>query len=83
MRRPLDAYVRGDHGPSVEALDSDVELWRDPQSFPEGGGRVSGAPVQQVWTVSYKLRDGKIVRIEYHPDKERALKAIGADERGE
>jgi hypothetical protein len=27
------------------------------------------------------LRDGKIVRIEYHPDKERALKASGADER--
>jgi ketosteroid isomerase-like protein len=48
-----------------------------------GRGRVSGVPVEQLWTVAYKLRDGKIVRIEYHPDKERALKAIGAGERRE
>jgi ketosteroid isomerase-like protein len=128
MRRLLDAYVRGDYGPGVEALDADVELWLDPQVFPEGGpfrgretvvarlgevvgsfddywastdgaelidagdwvvmvlrtggrGRVSGAPVEQLWTVACKLRDGKIVRIEYHPDRERALAAIGADER--
>jgi ketosteroid isomerase-like protein len=46
-----------------------------------GRGRVSGASVEQLWTVAYRLRAGRIVRIEYHPDKERALKATRVDER--
>jgi ketosteroid isomerase-like protein len=130
MRGLLESYVHGDYGPAIEALDADVELWLDPQTFPESGpfrgreavvtrlaevvssfddywastegaelidagdwvvmvnrtggrGRASGAPVEQLWTVAYQLRDAKIVRIEYHPDKEEALKAIGAAELSE
>ncbi len=48
-----------------------------------GRGRASGAPVEQLWTVAYKLRSGKIVRIEYHPNKEEALKAISGAEPSE
>ena len=127
MRSLLESYVQGDYGPALDALDPDVELWLDPQTFPESGpfrgrqavvarlaevvssfddywasaegaelidagdwvvivtrtggrGRASGAPVEQRWTIAYRLRDAKIVRIEYHPDKEQALKAIGAAE---
>ena len=43
-----------------------------------GRGRSSGAMVDQLWTVAFRLRDAEIVRIEYHPNKEGALKAIGA-----
>jgi ketosteroid isomerase-like protein len=48
-----------------------------------GCGRASGAPVEQLWTVAYKLRSGKIVRIEYHPNKDEALKAMSAAEPSE
>jgi ketosteroid isomerase-like protein len=41
-----------------------------------GQGRTSGASVRQVWTVAYKLRGGKIVRMEMHPDVARAMAAI-------
>jgi hypothetical protein len=37
MRRLLESYVQGDYGPAIEALDPDVELWLDPQTFPESG----------------------------------------------
>lgn len=46
-------------------------------------GRASGAPVEPVWTVACQLRDATIVRIEYYPDKEESLKAIGAAELSE
>jgi ketosteroid isomerase-like protein len=45
-----------------------------------GRGRTSGVPVAQGWTVAYKLRDGKIVRMEMHPDVAQALKAAGLSE---
>ena len=130
MRSLLESYVHGDYEPALDALDPDVELWLDPQTFPESGpfrgreavvarlaevvssfddywasaegaelidagawvvmvirtggrGRASGAPVEQRWTIACMLREAKIVRIEYHPDKEQALKAIGAAESSE
>src|SRR6476646_7879750 len=43
-----------------------------------GRGRTSGVPVSQVWTVAYKLRRGRIVRIEFHPDKGEAMASIEA-----
>ena len=43
-----------------------------------GRGRTSGVPVSQVWTVAYKLRRGRIVRIEFHPDKGGAMASIEA-----
>jgi ketosteroid isomerase-like protein len=43
-----------------------------------GRGRTSGIPVSQVWTVAYKLRRGRIVRIEFHPDKREAMTSIEA-----
>ena len=45
-----------------------------------GRGRASGAPVDQVWTMAYKLREGKVVRFEFHRDKAQAMKAVGAGE---
>jgi ketosteroid isomerase-like protein len=125
LRRLLDSYAQRDYEPAIEALDPDVELWLDPQTFPESGpfrgrdavvtrlaevvssfadywvsargaelidagdwvvmiirtggrGRFSGAMVDQLWTVAFRLRDAKIVRIEYHPNKEDALEAIRA-----
>jgi ketosteroid isomerase-like protein len=45
-----------------------------------GRGRASAVPVEQLWTVAYRLRDARIIRIEYHPNKEAALEAIGATE---
>jgi ketosteroid isomerase-like protein len=45
-----------------------------------GRGKVSGAAVEeshwQVWTV----RDGKVVRVALHPDREKALQAVGLSE---
>jgi hypothetical protein len=43
-----------------------------------GRGRTSGVPVSQVWTVAYKLCRGRIVRIEFHPDKGEAMASIEA-----
>jgi ketosteroid isomerase-like protein len=43
-----------------------------------GRGRTSGVPVSQVWTVAYKLRRGRITRIEFHPDKSEAMTSIEA-----
>jgi ketosteroid isomerase-like protein len=43
-----------------------------------GRGRTSGTPVSQVWTVAYRLRRGRIVRIEFHPDKREAMTSIEA-----
>ena len=43
-----------------------------------GRGRTSGVQVSQVWTVAYKLRRGRIVRIEFHPDKKEAMTSIEA-----
>lgn len=40
-----------------------------------GRGRLSGAPVDQLWTTAQKLHAGKIVRIEFHPDLEKAMQA--------
>jgi hypothetical protein len=37
MRSLLESYVQGDYGPALDALDPDVELWLDPQTFPESG----------------------------------------------
>jgi ketosteroid isomerase-like protein len=114
ISRVLDAYNQGDYETSTVALDSEVELWADPQTFPDTGpvqgrdaviswftsfissfddywsagpyelidagdwvivvlrsggrGRTSGVPVTRGWTVAYKLRGGKIVRMEMHPD---------------
>jgi hypothetical protein len=31
-----------------------------------------------VWTVAYKLRRGRIIRIEFHPDKNEAMASIEA-----
>jgi hypothetical protein len=45
-----------------------------------GRGKVSDAAVEeshwQVWTV----RDGKVVRVALHPDREKALQAVGLSE---
>jgi hypothetical protein len=41
-----------------------------------GRGRTSGIPVSQVGTLAYKLRRGRIVRIEFHPDKREAMTSI-------
>jgi ketosteroid isomerase-like protein len=43
-----------------------------------GRGRTSGVPVSQLWTVAYKLRRGRITRIEFHPDKGGAIASIEA-----
>ena len=43
-----------------------------------GRGRTSGIPVSQVWTLAYRLRGGRITRIEFHPDKTEAMAAIEA-----
>jgi ketosteroid isomerase-like protein len=43
-----------------------------------GRGRASGVQVSQVWTVAYKLRRGRIIRIEFHPDKSEAMASIEA-----
>jgi hypothetical protein len=43
-----------------------------------GRGHSSGAMVDQLWAVAFRLRHAKIVRIEYHPSKEDALRPIGA-----
>src|SRR6476659_1233391 len=43
-----------------------------------GRGRTSGVPVSQVWTVAYKLQRGRIIRIEFHPDKREAMTSIEA-----
>ena len=43
-----------------------------------GRGRTSGAPVSQLWTVAYKLRRGRIIRIEFHLDKGEAMASIEA-----
>ena len=43
-----------------------------------GRGRESGALVERDWVTSYKWRDGRIVRIEFHADVERAMKAVEA-----
>ena len=48
-----------------------------------GRGRTSGVQVSQVWTVAYKLRHGRIVRIEFHPDKREAMTSIEAAELSE
>ena len=45
-----------------------------------GRGRTSGVPVTQDWTVAYKLRGGKIVRMEMHPDVAQAMEAAGLSE---
>jgi ketosteroid isomerase-like protein len=42
-----------------------------------GRGRTSGVPVTQTWTVAYELADRKVVRIEFHPTREKALEAAG------
>jgi ketosteroid isomerase-like protein len=42
-----------------------------------GSGRESGAPVEQSWTNALRVRDGKVVRIEFHADRETALEAVG------
>jgi ketosteroid isomerase-like protein len=46
-----------------------------------GRGRTSGVAVSQLWTVAQHLRDGKVVRIELHPDVDTALKAIAPAQR--
>src|SRR6476659_8572268 len=43
-----------------------------------GRGRESGALVERDWVNTYKWRDGKIVRIEFHADMEQAMKALEA-----
>jgi ketosteroid isomerase-like protein len=43
-----------------------------------GRGRTSGVPVSQLWTVAYKLRRGRITRIEFHPGKGEAMASIEA-----
>ncbi len=123
QRRIQDAVVRGDYGPSIDALDEEVELWVDPRTNPEAGefrgrtavirwwtdfvssfedywvepgeligagdwvlvtnrtggrGRESGAVVEREWVNSYRWRDGRIVRIEFHADMERAMEALEA-----
>jgi ketosteroid isomerase-like protein len=43
-----------------------------------GRGRESGALVERDWVNTYKWRDGRIVRIEFHADMEQATKALEA-----
>ena len=43
-----------------------------------GRGRESGALVERDWVNTYKWRDGRIVRIEFHADMEQAMKALEA-----
>ena len=43
-----------------------------------GRGRTSGVQVSQVWTVAYKLRRGRIIRIEFHPNKREAMTSTEA-----
>jgi ketosteroid isomerase-like protein len=53
MRRLLGSYVKGDYGAAIEALDPDVELWLDPQTFPESGlfaGATPSSPGWQRWS---------------------------------
>ncbi len=121
VRRLLDAYNDGDYESSIEALDPDVELWVDPEVYPDAGlfrgreavvswfmdwvesfddywaetdeltdagdwvlavlhsggrGRASGAPATQAWIVAYRCVGGKAARLEFHPNTERAMKAI-------
>jgi ketosteroid isomerase-like protein len=45
-----------------------------------GRGKLSGAQVEQRFAQLWTLRDGKIVRMEMHPDKESALEAAGLSE---
>ena len=43
-----------------------------------GRGRASGVAVSHLWTLAYKLRRGRIFRIEFHPDKREAMASIEA-----
>jgi ketosteroid isomerase-like protein len=43
-----------------------------------GRGRTSGVPVSQLWTVAYKVRRGRITRIEFHLDKGEAMASLEA-----
>ncbi len=43
-----------------------------------GRGRASGVPVSHLWTVAYKLRSGRIIRIEFHPDMREAMASLEA-----
>jgi hypothetical protein len=45
-----------------------------------GRGRLSGAEVEQSFAQLWTLRDGKIVRMEMHPNREAALEAAGPRE---
>ena len=45
-----------------------------------GRGRTSGVAVTQTWNVAYKLAERKVVRIEFHPTREKALEAAGLSE---
>ena len=43
-------------------------------------GRSSGIEVDRLDAITYRIRDGKIVRMEYYNDQEQALEAVGLSE---
>ena len=43
-------------------------------------GRGSGVTVERLDAMVYKMRDGKIVRVDYYNNREQALKAVGLGE---
>jgi ketosteroid isomerase-like protein len=43
-------------------------------------GRVSGTPVESKLAHEFTLREGLIVRVKVHPDREQALRAVGLEE---
>jgi len=60
---------------AVEGEDT-VALW----VHSVGEGKASGVPLDFHWGAAFRVRDGKIIRVDAHGDWAKALKAAGVEE---
>jgi ketosteroid isomerase-like protein len=74
VRRRFAAALVGDWQTALEALDPDVEI--HDYDIPDAGGVYRGHEGYRDDAVVYRMRAGRIVRVDYFNDQARALDAV-------